>query len=348
MQKVRMSHGAGGRAMQRLLKDIVIDRLRADVGVVPLQALDDAAVIEDIVFTTDSHTVKPLFFPGGDIGTLSVAGTVNDLAVMGAQPLALSLSLIMEEGLELSVLSKIIDSVARTADAADVPVVTGDTKVMEHGAIDQVVTNTAGIGKRHPSLDHNIEVVRAHRSLEGRWVRDAGLADGDALLLSGTIGDHGIAILSAREGYGFESEVMSDVAPLNHMISRALEIGGIVAMKDPTRGGLANTLTEFSEKSGVGIEIDEALIPISPAVSSACGMLGLDPLTIGNEGKVVMGVVREMAEEVIETLRSTKEGRNAALIGWATKDVQGVVMRTRVGGRRIVEPPVGDPVPRIC
>lgn len=343
-----MAHGAGGRAMQRMLKEIVLDRLKSDAGEVPLEALDDAAVIEDVVFTTDSHTVKPLFFPGGNIGTLSVAGTVNDLAVMGVQPIALSLSLVMEEGLDLSVLSRIIDTVARTAEAANVPVVTGDTKVMEHGAIDQLITNTSGIGKRDRSLDHNIEVVRQHRSFEGRWVRDSRLADGDVILVSGTVGDHGIAILSAREGYGFESEVTSDAAPLNLMISRALTVGGIVAMKDPTRGGLANTLNEFSEKSGVGIEIDESLIPISPGVCSACGMLGMDPLQIGNEGKVVMGVVRDMANDVLDALKSTKEGRCAALIGRATKDVRGVVMRTTVGGRRVVEPPVGDPVPRIC
>ncbi|MBI5000342.1 MAG: hydrogenase expression/formation protein HypE [Euryarchaeota archaeon] len=348
MPKVKLSHGAGGRAMQRLLKEMVVSRLASDVGEVRLSEMDDSAIVDGIVFTTDSHTVKPLFFPGGDIGSLSIAGTVNDLAVMGAEPIALSLAMVVEEGLDLDILEKVIGSVARTARKAGVSIVTGDTKVMERGAVDKLVLNTSGIGRRHPLLDRNLYIVQKYRKFAGKWPRDSTLAGGDALVVSGTIGDHGVAILSAREGYGFESEVRSDAAPMNHAISEALDAGGVVAMKDPTRGGLANALNEFSEKSGVGIEIDEAAIPIKPGVRSACGMLGLDPMEIGNEGKVLFGVVGEKASDVLKSLRKTPEGRQAAIIGRASKKVRGVVMRTKIGGRRIVEPPIGDPVPRIC
>jgi hydrogenase expression/formation protein HypE len=348
MSKVTMAHGAGGRAMQRLIRELVLPHISTGHGEVPLSAMDDSAVIEDIVFTTDSHTVKPLFFPGGDIGSLSVAGTVNDLCVMGARPIALSLAMVVEEGMDLGELERIAKSVGETSKKAGVPVITGDTKVVEKGAIDKLVLNTSGIGRRAPELDADLEVAEKYRKVDSRWLEDRNVADGDSIIVSGSVGDHGIAILSAREGYGFEGDVASDVAPLNSMVVKALRVGGIVAMKDPTRGGLASALNEFSEKSGVGIELDEGAIPIKQAVRSACALLGLDPLEIGNEGKAVMAIVPQMAEQVLAALRATPEGKDAAIIGRATKSVRGVAMRTRIGGRRVVEQPIGDPVPRIC
>ncbi|MEM2672738.1 MAG: AIR synthase-related protein, partial [Candidatus Hadarchaeales archaeon] len=224
----------------------------------------------------------------------------------------------------------------------------GDTKVMEKGALDQLVINTSGIGIRGEELEHNLREVRKYRKMESRWLLDSNLRPGDKILVSGTVGDHGVAILSAREGYGFETEVKSDVAPLNHMIREILEVGGIVAMKDPTRGGLSNALNEWSEKSGVGILLWEERIPIREGVRAACEMLGVDPLEMANEGKVVIGVVPQKAEEVLEALRSTRLGKEAELIGEVTDEFREVVMETSPGGKRILPPPYGDPVPRIC
>lgn len=315
---------------------------------VPLDSMDDSAIVDDIVFTTDGHTVKPIFFPGGDIGSLAVSGTVNDIAVMGGKPLALSMSMILEEGLEIEVLERVTKSIGKYSEMAGVPVVTGDTKVMEKGAIDRMVVSAAAVGKRHPAMDHNLKVASSYRKVDSRWLTDDNVRDGDAILVSGTLGDHGIALLSFREGYGFESLVQSDCAPLNHMIGRLLEVGGITAMKDATRGGFANAINEWSSKSKVGMELVEKDIPVAEAVRNASEMLGLDPLTIGNEGKVVIACVPEMAEEVLKALRSDERGRNAAIVGRASKAAKHVMMRTEVGGRRILEPPVGDPVPRIC
>ena len=348
-KRITMAHGAGGEVMQGLIKNKILKYLehRPDIQI-PLSALDDSSVVDDIVFTIDSHTVKPLFFPGGDIGSLAVSGTINDIAVMGAEPIALSSAFVIEEGLLFDDLEKILESMQKTCAEADVPIITGDTKVMESGAIDGMVITTSAIGRRTEIIEENLREVRKYRELNERWIRDSNLKDGDKLIVSGTIGDHGISLISFREGYGFESEVQSDITPLNKMIEEALEVGGIVSMKDPTRGGLANTLNELSEKSDVGILIEEDKIPIRETVRSACEMLGMDALEIGNEGKVVIGVVKEKAEEVLEALRRTKEGGYAEIIGVATKEIKGVVMETSVGGKRIVETPVGDPVPRIC
>lgn len=302
-----------------------------------------------VVFTTDSYTVKPIFFPGGDIGRLAVAGTVNDIAVLGGDPAAISLALVMEEGFPLSDLEKIIRSVKSTADEAGVQIATGDTKVMEKGALDKIIINTSGIGVRSPALDHNLGVVKRYRSsFDGRWLLDSNIRPGDRLILSGPIGDHGVAILSSREGYGFETQTVSDVAPLNRMIRRALEVGGVVAMKDPTRGGIANLLNEWSEKSKVGLNVWERSIPIRPGVRGALEFLGIDPLIVGNEGKVVLAVVPEVAEQVLDALHEMPEGKEAAIIGEATNEHDVVALETVVGGRRIVSPPAGDPIPRIC
>jgi hydrogenase expression/formation protein HypE len=334
--------------MQELLSLHVIPFLPQFPIEVPLRSFDDSAVIDDIVFTTDAHTVKPLFFPGGDIGSLSVCGTVNDVSVMGATPLALSSAMVLEEGLEIDTLEKVVKSIGQYSELAGVPVVTGDTKVMETGAIDGMVITTSAVGKRSAYMNKNLKVAREYRPVISKWLTDDNIQDGDAIIVSGTMGDHGIALLSFREGYGFECEIKSDIAPLNRLIEEVLKVGGVVSMKDPTRGGLANTLNEWSSKSKVGIEVEEASIPISDPVRNACELLGLDPLSIGNEGKVVIATVPEMAEEVLKVLKRSPLGKNAAIIGRAIQKFDRVVLKTEVGGRRILEPPVGDPVPRIC
>jgi hydrogenase expression/formation protein HypE len=334
--------------MQSLIKDIIVRQLGGSRAEVPLEALDDAAVIDDIVLKSDSHTVKPLFFPGGDIGRLAVSGTVNDIAMMGADPIALASGFILEEGFPIQDLNRIVQSMAATCKEAGVPIITGDTKVMEHGALDKMVINTSGIGKRPVVLDHNLEIVRKHRPLKHRWLQDSNLQDGDRIIVSGTVGDHGVAILSCREGYNFGSEIVSDVRPLNHVVSKLLEVGGIVKMKDPTRGGLANVLNEWCEKSRVGLLIQEERIPIREGVRSACEMLGIDPLEIGNEGKLVIAVIPAKSEEVLTALRETEEGRQAEIIGTASNSYRDVVLETSVGGSRIMLPPIADPIPRIC
>jgi hydrogenase expression/formation protein HypE len=348
-----MSHGAGGAVMQEMIGKLIVPILsnkrwkRSGIQV-PLDALDDSAVVDGIVFTTDSHTVRPIFFPGGDIGSLSVAGTVNDLSVVGAEPLALSCGFVLEEGLSFEELERILRSMAATCRKAGVPVVTGDTKVVERGAVQKIIINTSGIGRRSPLLDRNLRVARRYRKVRSDWLLDSNLRPGDRIILSGAVGDHGIAVLSQREGYGFESVIKSDVAPLNAMIAAALKSGGVISAKDPTRGGLANLLNEWADKSRTGIMIEEEAVPVHEGVRTACEMLGIDPLSIGNEGKAVFGVVRERADGVLKALKRTKEGREAAIIGEAIASIKGVVLHTAVGGKRILEHPAGDPIPRIC
>ncbi len=348
MSRITMAHGAGGQIMQQLVTDYVLKYLGGSKAEVPLEALDDAAVIEDIVLKSDSHTVKPLFFPGGDIGRLAIAGTVNDIAVMGAAPQALTSGFILEEGFPLIDFERILQSMRETCREAGVHVITGDTKVVERGAIDQVMINTSGIGRRTEALDQNIAEVKKHRAFSSRWLLDSNLQAGDKLLVSGTMGDHGIAILSFREGYDFGSAISSDVAPLTALIQEILKVGGVVALKDPTRGGLANALNEWSDKSRVGIVVEEAQIPIREGVRAACEMLGIEALEIGNEGKVVVGVVPSKALDVLAALRSTAAGRDATIIGEVTDAFAGVVMKTQVGGKRFLPAPMGDPIPRIC
>ena len=232
---------------------------------------------------------------------------------------------------------------------AGVGIVTGDTKVVEKGSLGGCVMNVSGIGRRTPALDSNLAVVRKYRELKARWALDSNLAAGDKIILSGTIGDHGLAVLSAQQGLKFGSQILSDVKPLNRMIQSLLgKVGGVVAMKDPTRGGLADALNEWTEKSKVGILIQEDKVPIHQDVQTACEMLGLDPLEIGNEGKIIIGAVPEKAEEILQFLKQTSEGKEAQIIGEATTQFKGVAMQTLVGGKRIIAKPVGDPVPRIC
>ncbi len=348
---VTMLHGAGGTVMHSLVQNYVVKYLGGYSNAeVPLEALDDAAAVGDVVLKSDSHAVKPIFFPGGDIGRLAVSGTVNDIAALGAEPYALACGLILEEGLAITDLERILLSMQSTCREAGVGIVTGDTKVVEKGSLGGCVMNISGIGRRTPALENNLKVVRQHRSsFTARWILDANVAAGDKIILSGTLGDHGLAVLSAQQGLKFGSEIESDVKPLNHMIQRMLaEAGGVTAMKDPTRGGLADALNEWSEKSQIGILINEAKVPIRQDVQAACEMLGLDPLEVGNEGKIIIAAVPAKAEQILQFLKQTSEGKNAEIIGEATTAFKGVAMQTQVGGKRILARPVGDPVPRIC
>jgi hydrogenase expression/formation protein HypE len=350
-EKITMLHGAGGTVMHNLVKNYIIKHFSGigNVAEVPLEAMDDAAVIGDVVFKSDSHAVKPIFFPGGDIGRLSISGTVNDISAMGAQPFALACGFILEEGLPIADLERILTSMHDTCVEAGVGIVTGDTKVIEKGSLGGCVMNVSGIGKRTQALESNLSVARQYRNVTSRWTLDSNLAAGDKIILSGTIGDHGLAVLSAQQGLTFGSEIKSDVRPLNRMIQRLFgDVGGVVSVKDPTRGGLADALNEWAEKSKVGILIHEDKVPIREDVQAACDMLGLDPLEVGNEGKYIIGVVHEKMNEALEALKQTEEGKNAQIIGEATTQFKGVAMQTQVGGKRIVARPVGDPVPRIC
>lgn len=316
--------------MDKFLKTIVLKRIlhnkfKNGLG---LEELDDSGTLplngKHLVFTTDSHTVDPIFFPGGDIGKLAVCGTINDIAVMGASPLVLSNAMVLPEGIEISSVEKILESMDAVCEEAGVSIICGDTKV----AGDSLIITTSGIG------------------IADEVIADTGLEVGDRIIVSGTIGDHGIAIMSHREGIEFETSLESDVAPLNGMISQILK-WDIHAMKDPTRGGLAKTLNEFSEKSKVGIQIYEEKIPVKQEVMAACEMLGLSYFDVACEGKVIIAVREEHADAVVETLRNHKYGRNASAIGEVVEGDR-VLLKTRIGGRRILEKPIADPVPRVC
>ena len=330
--KVNLMHGAGGEVMGELLQ-IITNLKHTNAGGIGLESLDDGAVIpmcgQNVVFTTDSHVVSPIFFPGGDIGRIAVCGTINDLAMMGGRPIALSCGMVIPEGFEVADLERIVASMDIALGECGANLVTGDTKVLERGALDTIIINTAGIG------------------VADRVVRDNGLLPGDAIVVSGTIGDHGIAIMAHREGFDFGGQIHSDVAPLWMLVERALAAGDIHAMKDPTRGGFANAINEMAKKSGVGVVIEEGALPFKKNVKSAAGMLGIDPLEVANEGKVVMGVAPGDAEAVLAALRSHPYGRDAAIVGRVVEGSH-VVMRTAIGGERFIEPPVGDPVPRVC
>jgi hydrogenase expression/formation protein HypE len=348
---ITMLHGAGGTVMHDLVKNYVV-KYFGGVGdaEVPLEAMDDAAVVGDIVLKSDSHAVKPIFFPGGDIGRIAISGTVNDISCLGAEPYALACGLVLEEGLLLSDFERILVSMRQTCIEAGVGIVTGDTKVVEKGSLGGCIMNVSGIGRRTPSLESNLEVVRQHRNgFAVRWLLDSNLSVGDKVIVLGTLGDHGLAVLSAQQGLTFGSEIKSDVKPLNKVIQRMLdEVGGVITIKDPTRGGLADALNELSEKSKVGVLIHEDKIPIREDVRTASEMLGLDPLEVGNEGKIVIGIVPEKAEQLLNWLKQTAEGKDAEIIGEVTGDFKGVAMQTAIGGKRIISRPVGDPVPRIC
>ncbi len=336
--RITALHGAGGEVMDELLATLILPRLaRRASGRIGLSAGDDGATLDlprdgEIVFTTDSHVVKPHFFPGGDIGRLAAAGTLNDLAVMGARPFAISLAAVLVEGFPIADLERILDSFAAVTDEVGVAVACGDTKVMPAGELDGVVLTTSGIG-----------VAR-------RAVSDATLRAGDRVLVTGTIGDHGMALLASRHEFHLKTQLQSDVAPIWPLVGPLLEMGDAVrAMKDPTRGGLAAALNEMARKSGTCIEVVEASIPIRPEVRGLSDLLGISPFDVANEGKAIVVVDARRADDILRTLRALPGGAQAAEIGWVGEEYPGrVVLSTIVGGRRFLDMPLGDPVPRIC
>jgi len=339
MESIQLSHGAGGEAMWELIKALILPafKLKRIGDGVGLEDLDDASTIPlgdlEVVISIDSHTVEPLFFPGGDIGRLAVAGSVNDVAVMGAKPLAIVDALVVEEGFPVKDLERIIDSMSRTAEEAGVALLGGDFKVMPRGKVDGVVVTTAAIGV----------------APRGRTLKDDRLQVGDVIIVSGPIGDHGIAIASVREGISFETPLTSDVMPIADLMEEALKAGRVRTAKDPTRGGLAATLNELASKAGVSIWIREEDIPIRPEVRAAAEMLGLDPLELSCEGRVVLAVDKEDADRILQALRRHPKGREANIIGEVKAERPGyVVMETLVGGLRVVNMPVGEPTPRVC
>ncbi|TXG96890.1 MAG: hydrogenase expression/formation protein HypE [Zoogloea sp.] len=332
--RIDLAHGSGGRAMAQLIEELFARHLDNPF----LAQGDDGAVLPGadgrLVMATDSHVISPLFFPGGNIGSLSVHGTLNDLAVMGARPLWLSAAFILEEGFPLADLARIVESMGEASRAAGVPIVTGDTKVVERGKGDGVFITTTGVGSLPPGRD-----------VSGRHARP-----GDVVLISGTLGDHGMAIMAARENLGFETPIVSDSAAL-HGLTEALFASGarVHTLRDPTRGGLATTLNEIARQSGVGIVLDEAALPINPAVAAACEFLGLDPLYVANEGKLLAIVAADDADAALAALRAHPLGARAARIGTVQADTHRFVqMTTTLGGRRIVDWLNGDPLPRIC
>ncbi|MFA6122090.1 MAG: hydrogenase expression/formation protein HypE [Sideroxydans sp.] len=332
--RVEMSHGAGGRAMAQLISELFAAAFDNEY----LAQGNDGAVLPPakgrLVMSCDAHVVSPLFFAGGDIGCLSVHGTVNDLAMMGAQPLYLAASFILEEGFPLADLKRIVESMAHAAKDAAVNIVTGDTKVVERGKGDGVFITTTGVG-----------VLREGISLSGDAARP-----GDKILLSGTLGDHGMAILSQREGLSFDAPIVSDTASLHRLVAAMLDCGAeLRVLRDPTRGGLATTLNEIAQQSGVGMALQESAIPVNPTVAAACEFLGLDPLYVANEGKLVVICAANDAERLLAVMRGHPQGSSAAIIGEVIQDSHGFVqMTTKLGGRRIVDWLTGEQLPRIC
>lgn len=331
--RVVLGHGSGGTLSHDLLHRLFLPEL----GNAAPRTLDDAAVLsmdgQRYAITTDSHVVSPLFFPGGDIGRLAICGTVNDLAMVGAIPLSLTCGLVIEEGLSIDVLQSVMKSMQEAAQEAGVYIAAGDTKVVQKGSADQLFINTSGIGKIPDGIN----------------ISGANAMEGDAILVSGTLGDHGIAVLSAREGLGFETTLESDVAPLNQLVETMIQAGEIHVLRDPTRGGLATSLVEIAEQSNVIIEIAEQALPIKPAVKAACEILGFDPLYVANEGKLVSFVKESDAVKILEMMRKTNYGREAAIIGRVIGSGKSQVrLKTIIRGTRLVDMLPGEMLPRIC
>lgn len=333
--KILLAHGGGGQLSDQLIRKLILPRFSNK----PLAELADSAKLnldsKSVCFTTDSYVVKPLFFNGGDIGKLAVCGTINDLAVSGARPVALSLSLIIEEGLAFDLLEKILDSVAETAAQNNVPIVTGDTKTVEAGAADEIFINTAGIGVRLDGVDLGFDKI----------------AVGDKVIINGSIADHGMTVMSHRKDIGFSSQLKSDCAAIANLTCKLLtETKGVKFMRDPTRGGLAATLNEIAKQIALSIRLNETDIPVHPTVQAAADALGFDVLNIANEGKFVAVVSPETVEECISICKKHPLGKQASIIGEVTKteDVPIVEMTTKIGGRRIVQMPYGRELPRIC
>ncbi|HSW46154.1 MAG TPA: hydrogenase expression/formation protein HypE [Phycisphaerae bacterium] len=333
-EQIVIAHGGGGELTRKLIADRFLPRL----GNALLNPLADSAILDvpagRLAFTTDAHVIQPLEFPGGDIGRLSVCGTVNDLAVMGAIPRALSLAMVIEEGLSLAVLDRIVDSIAAAAREAGVVIATGDTKVVERQRGDGLTITTAGVGE-----------LRDGVTIDARRV-----AEGDAIIITGRIAEHGLAVMSAREGLTFQTELRSDVAPLTDLIGAMLATGAdIKFMRDPTRGGLACVLADLADYAKLSVEIHEPAIPLSAVARHTAELLGLDPLTVPNEGKAVVVTARGDAEKVLRACRDHRLGRNAAIIGSVVQSLPPLVeLITRSGGRRLVQRPYGEELPRIC
>jgi hydrogenase expression/formation protein HypE len=338
-KRILLDHGSGGVASRELIETIFLPRLDNPI----LSRFEDSAVLpfaaSRLAFTTDGYVVDPIFFPGGDIGKLAVNGTINDLAMQGASPVGLSLALILEEGFPLADLERLADSIGEAGRSSGVPIVTGDTKVVPRGKADKIFITTAGVG-----------VVAAGLEIDSRLARP-----GDAVLLSGYFGDHGVTIMAARAGLAIQSNIASDTAPLHRMVAAMLARAenGIRCLRDPTRGGVATVLAEIAEKSHVQISINEEALPLRPGVSTACELLGLDPLYLANEGKCIIIADSASAAGLLAIMRATTEGRDAALIGRVETLAAGarkgrVVLRTAVGGARLIGPLSGEPLPRIC
>jgi hydrogenase expression/formation protein HypE len=332
--RVTLDHGGGGRASRELIQGYFLPRFANPF----LEKMDDSAVVDwpsgRLAVTTDCYVVDPIFFPGGNIGNLSINGTINDLSAQGAQPRFLSVAFILEEGFELADLERVLNSMAAASREANVSIIAGDTKVVPKGKGDRIYVNTTGVG-----------LVQEGVNISGSNARVS-----DKVILTGSIGDHGIAVLSQREGLAFDTDLKSDSAPLNQLVDEILSITReIHAMRDPTRGGVAASLNEIAAQSDVGIRITEASIPVKEGVRSACEILGLDPLYVANEGKLLVFVGPGDASRALEKMRKNRYGREAQIIGEVVADHPGrVVMRTRVGGSRIVDLPLGEQLPRIC
>ena len=333
--KIMLGHGSGGQLMHELIKDVFVKYFDNSI----LREQTDAAILsiglQDLAFTTDSFVIDPLFFPGGNIGKLAVCGTVNDLAVSGAEPLYLSVSFILEEGFPIRDLEIITESLALEAKNAGVLIVTGDTKVVNRGKCDKLFINTAGIGR-----------VR----IEDRHICKAeNIKSGDVIIINGSIGDHGMAVMNARESFNFKIKVESDCASLNHLIREVLNKAPVKFMRDPTRGGVATVLNELVDKIQLGIEIDESALPVNKGVKAMCEVLGFDPLHIANEGKVLIVADEQNGQEILEVLKKNKLGLQSVIIGRVVSDHPGkVVLKNETGGRRIIDSLSGDQLPRIC
>ncbi len=334
MHEIRLAHGGGGRYSHQLIDEVFLPVFKNDY----LDSRDDSALIDipasRIAFTTDSFVVEPLFFPGGDIGRLAVCGTVNDLAMLGAQPAYLSIGFIIEEGFLIDDLKRIVQSVKKAADEAGVLIVTGDTKVVQRGNVDGLFINTSGVG-----------TLRGNVNISG-----AGAKIGDHVVVSGPLGCHGMAVVSSRQDLGFRTQIQSDVAPLNGLVDAMLGITNCIhVMRDATRGGLATILNEIADQSGVGIEIVEEDIPLTEDVKGACELLGFDPLYVANEGVLVACISSEVVNDVVDAMKQISYGRRSAVIGHVLREPQKrVFMRTRIGSRRILDMLSGEQLPRIC
>lgn len=332
-KNVVIGHGSGGRLTSQLIADMFLPAFDNEI----LRRMDDQAVLDiagvRIAFTTDSFVVTPIFFPGGDIGDLAVNGTVNDLAMSGAKPLYLSAAFIIEEGFPMEDLQRVIASMSRAAQSAGVSIVTGDTKVVNKGSADKIFINTTGVGLVPGNI--NISAINAR--------------PGDCILLSGTIGDHGMAVMAQREGLEFEGSILSDTMALHRLVAAMLKAGEIHVLRDPTRGGLATSLCEIASTSGTGIEVDARAIPVREQVKGACEVLGLDPLFVANEGKLVAFVAPQHATAVLKVMQSRPEGLKAAIVGHVTSEHPGmVVLKTEIGGTRVLDLPFNEQLPRIC